>query len=150
MLMSTKNRVLMSIVEPSESGKSQLIYEWLTNGTFQIKIDKNFVYQYYRLYRFCQKMNFELIDLLKNNGTKYLLIFDDSCEEACSSRKVIKIATAGRHRGLSAVYKKHSLFHQSILGRDIRLQTTINALFKSPRDVIQKSTLVFNRDLVRH
>ena len=80
-------------------------------------------------------MNFELIDSLKNNGTKYLLIFDDSCEEVCSSKEFVKIATAGRHRGLSTIYIKHNLFHKSTL------QTTHIALFKSPRDVMQISTL---------
>ena len=152
-LISTKNRVFMSMVGPSESGKTQLIYEWLTNGTFQPKFDKiYFFYQYYQsLYDKMQKeidciefvkgVNFELIDSLKNNGTKYLLIFDDSCEEVCSSKEFVKIATAGRHRGLSTIYIKHNLFHKSTLGRDIELQTTHIALFKSPWDVMQINTL---------
>ena len=33
---------------------------------------------------FVQGVIFEFIDSLKNNGTKYLLIFDDSCEEICN------------------------------------------------------------------
>ena len=33
---------------------------------------------------FVRGVNFEFIDSLKNNGTKYLLIFDDSCEEICN------------------------------------------------------------------
>ena len=37
-LISTKNRVFMSMVGPSESGKTQLIYVWVTNGTFQPQI----------------------------------------------------------------------------------------------------------------
>ena len=36
---------------------------------------------------FVQGVNFEFIDSLKNNGTKYLLIFDDSCEEICNSNR---------------------------------------------------------------
>ena len=72
----------MSMVGPSESGKTQLIYEWLTNGTFQPKFDKiYFFYQFYQsLYDKMQKeidciefvkgVIFELIDSLKNNGTK--------------------------------------------------------------------------------
>ena len=34
---------------------------------------------------FVQGVNFESIDSLNYNGTKYLLIFDDSCEEICNS-----------------------------------------------------------------
>ena len=39
-LVSTTNRVLVSLVGPSETGKSQLNYNWLKNGTFQPKFDK--------------------------------------------------------------------------------------------------------------
>ena len=47
---------------------------------------------------FAQGVNFEFIDSLKNNGTKYLLIFDDSCAEICNSKAFVDIATAGRYR----------------------------------------------------
>ena len=86
-------------------------------------------------------VNFEFIDSLNNNGTKYWLIFDDSGEEICNSKAFIDIATAGRHRCLSTIYIKHNLFHQSKLGRDVELQKTHIVLFKSPRDVMQVSTL---------
>ena len=152
-LISTKNRVFISLVGPSETGKSQLIYNWLKIGTFQPKFDKiYFFYQHSQpLYdvmqkeienlEFVQGVNFEFIDSLKNNGTKYLLIFDDSCEEICNSKAFVDIATAGRHRGLSTIYIKHNLFHQSKLGRDVELQNTHIVLFKSPRDVMQVTTL---------
>ena len=45
---------------------------------------------------FVQGVDFELIQNLPNNGTKYLLIFDDSCEEIYSSKKFVKRATAGK------------------------------------------------------
>ena len=92
-------------------------------------------------FEFVQGVNFEFFDSLKNNGTKYLLILDDSCEEICKSKAFVDIATAARHRGLSAIYIKHNLFHQSKLGRDVELQNTHIVLFKSPRDVIQVTTL---------
>ena len=80
-------------------------------------------------------------DSLKNNGTKYLLIFEDSCEEICNSKAFVDIATAGRHRGLSTIYIKHNVFHQSKLGRNVELQNTHIVLLKSPRDVMQVTTL---------
>ena len=43
---------------------------------------------------FVQGVDFELIQNLPNNGTNYLLIFDDSCEEIYSSKEFVKIATA--------------------------------------------------------
>ena len=88
-----------------------------------------------------QGVNFEFIDSLKNNGTKYLLIFDDSCEKICNSQALVDIATAGRNWGLSAIYIKHNLFHQSKLRRDVELKNTQIVLFNSPRDVMQVTTL---------
>ena len=90
---------------------------------------------------FVRGVSFEFIDSLKYNGTKYLLIFDDSCDEICNSKAFVDIATAGRHRGLSAIYIKHNLFLQSKQGRDVELQNTHIVLFKSPRDVMQITTL---------
>ena len=89
---------------------------------------------------FVQGVNFEFIDSLKNNGTKYLLTFDNSCEEICNSKTFVDIATAGRHRVLSTIYIKHNLFHHSKLGRDVELQNSHIVLFKSPRDVMQVTT----------
>ena len=90
---------------------------------------------------FVRGVNFQFIDSLKNNGTRSLLIFDNSCEEICNSKAFVDIATAGRHRGLSTIYIKHNLFHQSKLGRDVELQNNHIVLFKSPRDVMQVTTL---------
>ena len=86
-------------------------------------------------------VNFEFIDSSKNNGTKYLLFFDDSCEKLCNSKAFVDIATAGRHRGLSTIYIKHNLFHQSKLGKNVELQNTHIVVFKSPQDVMQVTTL---------
>ena len=80
-LISTKNRVFISLVGPSETGRSQLIYNWLKIGTFQAKFDKIYFFNQHcqPLYNVMQKeiknlefvqgVNFEFE--LKNNGTKY-------------------------------------------------------------------------------
>ena len=44
---------------------------------------------------FVQGVNFEFIDSLKNNDTKYLVIFDNSGGESCHSKAFVDIATAG-------------------------------------------------------
>ena len=90
---------------------------------------------------FVRGINFEFIDSLKNNGTKYLLTFDKSCDEICNSKAFVDLATAGRHRGPSTIYIKHNLFHRSKLGRDVELQNTHIVLFKSPRELMQVTTL---------
>ena len=90
---------------------------------------------------FLRGVKFEIIDSLKNNGTKYLLHFADYCQEICNSKAFVDIANAGRDRGLSTIYIKHNFFHQSKLGRDVELQNTHIVLFKSPRDVMQVTTL---------
>ena len=158
-LISTKNRVFISLVGPSETGKTQLIYNWLKIETFQPKFDKiYFFYQHSQPFyddmqkeienlEFVRGVNFEFIDSLKNNGTKYLLNFDGSCEEICNSKAFVDIATAGRHRGLSTIYIKHNLSHQSKLGRDVELQNTHIVLFKSPRDVMQVQVTTLSTQL---
>ena len=92
-------------------------------------------------FEFVRGVDFEFIDSLKNNGAKHLLIFEDSCEKICNSKAFVDIATAGRHRGLSTIYIKRNIFHQSKLGRDVELQNTHIVLFKSPSDVMQVTTL---------
>ena len=90
---------------------------------------------------FVQGVNFEFFDSLKNNSTKYSLIFDDSCGEICNSNAFVDIATAGRHRGLSTIYIKQNFFHQIKLGRYVELPNAHIVPFKSPPDVIQVTTL---------
>ena len=152
-LISTKNRVFISLVGPSETGKMQLVYNWLKIGKIQPKFDNIFFFYQHSQplydviqkeienFQFLQGVNFEFNDSIKNNGTKYLLIFDVSCGETCNSNAFVDIATAGRHRGLSTIYIKRNLFHQSKLGRDVELQNTHIVLFKPSRDVMQVTTL---------
>ena len=52
---------------------------------------------------FVQGVNFEIVDSLNIKGTKYLLLFDNSREDICSSKACVGIATAGRQRGLSTI-----------------------------------------------
>ena len=104
-IISTKKRIFISLVGPSGSEKLYLIFDWLKIGTFQPAFDKIFCfYQHYQpLYsqmqiknlKFIQGVDFDLIENLPNNGTKYVLIFDDSCEEISNSKQFVKNATEG-------------------------------------------------------
>ena len=64
-----------------------------------------------------QGVDFEFILSLPNNGTNNLLLFDNSYKEISSSKDFVKIATAGRHKRLSTIYRKHNLSHHSRLGK---------------------------------
>ena len=124
---------------------SDRIFKWSKNKSFGKII---YFYQHYQdLYdemrrlisniEFIQSIDFELFDNLPNDGTNYLLIFDDSCSELSKSQKFDKLATAGRHRGLNCIYIEHNLFHKSAIGRDAELQNIHLVLLKSTRDVQQ-------------
>ena len=63
-------------------------------------------------FEFVQGVQFEFINSLKNNGTSYLPICDDSCAEIRNSKEFVDIANAGRNRVFSNIYIKHKLFHQ--------------------------------------
>lgn len=148
-VISSQDRVFMSLVGPSGSGKTRLIFDMLQSGTFQPPYGK--IIYFYRHFQtiyssiqdaipnieFVKCIDYELINNLPDDGTHYLLIFDDSCAEISKSREFEQIATSGRHRKLSVIFIKHNLFHKSPLGRDIDLQSTHIVLFKSPRDVNQ-------------
>ena len=83
--ISTTSRVFLSLVGPSETGKSKPFYNWLKNGTFQPKVEK--IYFFYRksqtLYdvmqkeienlEFVQGVNFEYIDSFKNKRCQILV-----------------------------------------------------------------------------
>ena len=89
-----------------------------------------------------QNVSSEIINSSKNNGTKYLLIFDDSHVQNINNyEEFVDNATAARHRGFSAIYIEHNFFHQIKLRRDVELQNTHIVLFKSPPDVHQVATL---------
>ena len=86
-------------------------------------------------------LDFDFIESLSNDGTNYLINFDDSCDEIYRCKEFEKKAFAGRHRKLICIYIKRNLLHESANGKDIQLQNTRNVLFKSPRDVQQIDVL---------
>ena len=81
-LISEKSRVFISLDGPSETGKLELICNWLKIRTFQQTLYRiYFFYQHSQpLYdvmqkeienlEFVQGVNFEYFDSLKNNGSK--------------------------------------------------------------------------------
>ena len=85
---------------------------------------------------FLQGVHFEFINSLKNDSTKFLLIFDESCAEIFNSKEFVPIPTTGRHRGFSTLYttlstkvnwkgmlscKAHTIFFSSHLEMCIKL-----------------------------
>ena len=118
---------------------------------FQVKINKTYIFTQHSqpLYdvmqkemanlHFFQGLNFDFIDSLEKR-TKYLLEFDDSCEDICISKLVVDLATAGRHFGLSTTHVKHKVFPQNKFGPDVELQNMHSGLFKSLHVLMQVCT----------
>ena len=75
------------------------------------------------------------------NLENVLLVFDNSCEDIYNDKEFVRLATAGRHRGIDVMYVKDSLFQQSRWSRTIDLNTSHIILFKLPRDVQQLDLL---------
>ncbi len=153
LVISTKPRLFMAVVGPSGCGKTFLIYNLLKKGVYEPQFDKIFYfYQHYQpIYDEMKKVvpniefvgcvDFDMIADLKNDGTNYLLIFDDSCAEIYESKEFEKLATSGRHLKLNVIYVKHNLFQQSKYSRTIDLNNTHIVLFKNPRDYVQQKVL---------
>ena len=113
------------MVEPAASGKTHLISKMLKKGTFVPAFDKIFYfYQYFqklyaemqqeiRIIEFISSLDVDFTENFLNDGTNYLLFFDDSCDEISRSKQFEKIAIAGRHRKINCIYIKHNLFEKS-------------------------------------
>ena len=94
-----------------------------------------------KILEFVQGANIEFYDSLKTtvqSTCQYLTVL---VNRFAIPKAFVDIATDRRHRGLSTIYIKHNLFHQSKLGRDVELPNTHIVLFKSPRDVMQVTKL---------
>ena len=144
-LVSTKNTSLHHWLVTTRRGKSQFFLQMAQNRTLSTKVLqtllllstpsttlRSYAKKKIENLEIFQNVNIEFINLFKNNSTTNLLIFDDSFEKIRNSKDFGHIATAERHRGLSNVCFKHSIVHQSKLGRDVELQNTHFVLFKSP------------------
>ena len=81
---------------------------------------------------FVQSVNFEFVDSLKNNDTKYLLIFWRLVWTDFHSKGFADFVATGRHREFSCIYIKHNLFYRSKVAPDVELQNTHTAHIKSP------------------
>ena len=51
-------------------------------------------------------LNFDFVSFFKSNGTKYVLMFDLSCDEICNSKAFVGFAAVGKHHGLSSSYNQ--------------------------------------------
>ena len=90
-IISTKERIFISLVVKVDLEICILfLLIWLKIDTFQPKFYNVFINQLYQpVYgqmqrknlRFIHGVDFELIENFPNNGTVYLLKFDDSCEK---------------------------------------------------------------------
>ena len=109
-------------------GKSTPIYIWLKIGTFQLKFNKQYFFintlsqfsilgkKRLKFLSLLRGVNFEFIDMLKNNVITYLVLFYDSFEEICISKAFVDISTcfiwANWGNTLSA--KSHTKFSSSL------------------------------------
>ena len=133
-VIDTSTRIFMAIVGPSGSGKTKLILKFLMGNTFYPKFG-TVLYLYKEMQpAFSEKVSsrevnvefmkfdgFESVRKLEN----VLLVFDDSCEDIYNDKEFVRLATAGRHRGIDVIYVKHNLFQQSRWSRTIDLNTSV-------------------------
>ena len=102
----------MSIVGPSGSSKTELMFHMLQGNSFYPRFEK--IYYFYKEFQpLFREMRGSIarIEFIKYSGleiTKNLSIclffFDDSCEDIFNDKEFVKIATSGRHRKLHVLY----------------------------------------------
>ena len=162
-VISTEDRIFMSVVGASGSGKTQLILALLSETVLSCGIFYpnflNIIY-YYKFWqpiyeefqkRLEKKISFirisgevsELDDTIQellersftvnNKPQKLLTIFDDSCDEVLQCKNFALLATAGRHKGIHVIFIKHNLYQQGRFSVTIDKSTTHILLLKTPR-----------------
>ena len=108
-MIDTSTRVFMAIVGPSGSGKTELIFKILIGNNFYPNLGIA-LYFYKKMQpafsekvsshevnvKFMKFIGFESLKNLEN----VLLVFDDSCEDIYNDKEFVRLATAGRHRGM--------------------------------------------------
>ena len=108
-LNDASTRVFMAIVGPSGSGKTELIFKLLTGNSFYPK-NGDILYLYKEMQpAFSQKVSSHELNVKfkKFNGFEplrnlenVLLVFDDSSEDIYNVKEFVRLATAGRYRGI--------------------------------------------------
>ena len=132
-IVDTSTRAFMAVVGPSGSGKTELKFKLLKGKTFYPRFKRAIFFYTESQPIYSEKGESHNINIkfVKFNGfdglrniEKVLLVFDDSCEEIYNDDEFVKLATAGRHKGLDVIYVKHNLFQQSRWSRTIDLNTS--------------------------
>ena len=114
-IISTKDRLFMSVSGPSGSGKTDLIFQRLLKGTFYPSYNKilgPYFYLHdqpkYRSFVSHNKFDIEFIKLssfeIVNNLRDCMIVFDDTSEEIFNEKDFVKLATAGRHKNVHVIY----------------------------------------------
>ena len=145
-IIHTSTRLYMAVVGPSGSGKTELSFKLLRKRTFYPKFGR-VLFFYKDIQPIVQEkfnapsiqiqfVKFDGFDRLRNIEN-ILLVFDDSCEEICNDKEFVKLATAGRHKGLDLIYVKHNLFLRSPWSRTINLNTSHIVFINSSSDIHQ-------------
>ena len=107
-----------SVVGPSSSGKTQLIFKMLASPTtFKPTLGNIYFFrkEYHSLFKEIQDKikDIELLPCSKfqmiKNTKNCLLVFDDSCEEIYQ-KKFVKLAVSGRHKKVNYIFVKHNFF----------------------------------------
>ena len=120
-VIDTSTRVFMAIVGPSGSGKTELIFKILMGNTFYPKFG-TILYLYKNIQpAVSEKVSSHEVNVkfMKFNGFEslrnleiVLLVFDDSCEDIYNDKEFVRLATAGRHRGIDVIYVRITCFNK--------------------------------------
>ena len=120
-VIDTSTRVFKAIVRTSGSGKTELILKLLTGNTFY-PIFETVLYLYKEMPpAFSEKVSSREVKVkfMKFNGFESLrnlenvhVVFGDSCEDIYNDKEFVRLATAGRHRGIDVIHVEHNFFNK--------------------------------------
>ena len=105
-IISTSDRLFMSLMGPGGSGKTRLIFATLASSThFYSKLRKTYFYKVYQPL-FCKTdqrvrliLDFEMLEKLEDCS----LVFQDSCKKS-TGKEFVKIAVPERHKKIHCLF----------------------------------------------
>ena len=129
----------MAVVRPSGSGKTELFFQVIECEFFYPKYGR--VLFFYKNIQPIVQVNINApsiqLEFVKFDGFDRLrnienipLVLENSCEKIYNDKELVKLATAGRHKGLDVIYVKHGLFLQAD-GHELMIWTHLTSFYSN-------------------
>ena len=143
----------MTVAGPSQCGKTQFVFDLLSNLNSTISHGVNRIQYCYSVWQNSYdelKNKLENIDFIEGlpsvddfrNLKDVIVILDDLMSECVENQKIVHLFTVGSHHNrISVIYLTQNIFNKGKYSRTLSLNSNYIIIFRNPRDPSQISCL---------